>query len=355
MLAQLPLEIIDQVIESLSFKDIGAIACVCSALRQPAQLRLFRTISIRNVVETGDTTPSHNKIVLPHPNLLQYASRLVVEEPHVFIGDQRVISSIHSLWPHFPTMYRLTYVELALGRSNHAVALSTLEGLGLTREIELNLMHPLTPDLVFSDKPLPVRSLSIPVNIASDQVTRRLLQKCSQSLRKLHLSPQMNRVPSLPPLPQLCELSLCGKFGGSDLELAIWFPFLDQHPTITRLSMDAQYTLAVPTPPNILPNLQSLESTTMVSQHLIPGRPVHDLRAKYYFDTSPQYPVEDMFQVLRLSNVPLTILEISTYHTLQCEGLIKILKTVPKLRKFTLNKPHYNVCQLLKAGVFKSD
>jgi len=357
MLAQLPVEIIDQVIERLSLEDIRAIACVCSALRPPALLRLFRTIRIRSLAETADTTPSHTEAILSHPNLLQCASRLIVEEPQFpfqALLDQREIS-IHSLWSYLPMMHRLTYLELDLGPSNEAIGLSTLEGLGLTKEIELNLRLPLTPDLVISNKPLPVRSLSISVDTAGDQSTRRLLQKCSQSLRELRLFIQMDGVPSIPPLPHLFELVLHMSLAGDDPDLALWFPFLEQHPTITRLSVDTGYTLAVPTPPNVLPNLRSIGASRMVTERLIPGRPVHDVRVEWYCFTSPQIFVDIMSRVLRLSDVPLTILQITTYHTVRSEELVKIVQTLPKLRKFTLDQPRCAVCQFSRVGVFKSD
>ena len=350
MLAQLPVEIIDQVIERLFLVDIRAIACVCSALRPLAVLRLFRTIRIRSLAETDDTTTSHTEAILSHPHLLRCASRLIVEEPQPPFQaplHQREVS-IHSLWSHLPMMHRLTYLELDLGPSNEAIGLSTLAGLGLTKEIELNLRLPLTPDLVISDKPLPVRSLSIPVDTTGDQLARRLLQKCSQSLRELRLFIQMNGVPSIPPLPHLCELSLHAVFLGDNTDLALWFPFLEQHPTITRLSVDTRYTLAVPTPPNVLPNLQSIKASKMVTERLIPSRPVHDVRVEWYCYTSSQIFVDIMSRVLRLSDVPLTILQITTYHTVRSEELIKIVQTLPKLRKFTLDKPRYEVCQLFK-------
>ena len=352
MLTQLPVEIIDQVIECLSPEDIRAIACVCSALRPPAQVRLFRTICIRSLAEVDDTTPSRTEVILSHPSLLRCASRLIVEESQ--FPDQREIS-IDSLWHHLPMMYRLTYLELDLRPSNYAIGLSTLEGLGSTREIDLNLMLPLTPDLVMSDKPLPVRSLAISVTAVDDQVTRRLIQKCSQSLRKLRLFLQMNGVPSIPPLPHLCELSLHAIFPGNDTDFASWFPFLEQHPTITRISMDTGYVLAVPTPRCVLPNLQSIKANTTVCEWLIPGRPVQDVHAEYYSYTSPQFPLDVMFRVLRLSNVPLTTLEITTYNMLHGEELINMVQTLPKLRKFMLDKPRYAVCQFSRVGVFKSD
>ena len=343
MLAQLPVEIIDQVIECLSLQDIRAVACVCSALRPPALLRLFRTIRIRSLAEANDTTPSRTEVILSHPNLLHCASRLIVKQSQ-FPYEREI--SIDSLWPHLPMMYRLTYLELDLPPSNYAIGLSTLEGLGLTKEIELNLRHPLTPELIISDTPLPVRSLSIRVNTLGDQVTRRLLQKCSQSLRKLHLSLQMNRVPSIPPLPHLCALSLHPTLTSGVPDLALWFPFLDQHPTITRLSIDRASVSAVPIPPNILPNLQSLKTSPVIGERLIPGRPVHSVQAKSYSTPyNSSFPGDIMSRVLRPSNVPLTILEITRYHILP-EELIKLVQTLPKLRKFTLERFCYQVCQL---------
>ena len=347
MLAQLPLELLDRVIGCLSFDDIHAIACVCSALRLPAQRRLFRTILISGLANTDDATPTHTENLLSQPNLLRCASRLLVEDRLFrFLFLQREIRemSIHSLWTHVPTMYRLTYVELSLEPSAYAIALSTLEGLGSVREIELNLRVGLPHDLVISDKPLPVHSLSIPVGAADDELTRQFFQKCSQSLRKLHLYLYINRVPSFPPLPNLCELSLYARSQSHGQDLTRWFPFLAQHPTITRLSIDTIYNLSVPPPSNVLPNLQSLKATTVVSEQLIPGRPIHVVNVEYY---SEQFPVGTMFQVLRSSNVPLTILEITTWAIYPGEALINLLQSLPKLCEFSLEKPRYEVCQTI--------
>ena len=345
MLAQLPLELIDRVIECLSFDDVRAIACVCSALHPPAQRRLFRTISISGLVNTGDPTPTRTEIILSQPNLLRCASRLIGEDNLLRLAHFQRKISLHSLWPHLPTMYRLTYVELCLERSTYAMALSSLEGLGLAREIELNLRNWLPLGLIISDKPLPVHSLTIPVYAAGNQLTRQLFQKCSQSLRKLHLDLFMNSIPHIPPLPYLCELSLHAKLKSPGHELTPWFPFLDQHPAITRLSIDPVYTLSVPPPPNVLPNLQSLKANTVVSERLIPGRRIHGVHVEYYSD---QFPVDIMFQVLRSSNVPLTILEITTSAIFPGEGLINLLQNLPKLLDFMLEKPRYEVCQTIQ-------
>ena len=202
----------------------------------------------------------------------------------------------------------------------------------------------LPPDLIISDKPLPVHSLSIPVGAADDELTRQFFQKCSQSLRKLHLYLYINKVPSIPPLPHLCELSLYARAQSHGQDLTPWFPFLDQHPTITRLSIDTIYTLSVPPPSNVLPNLQSLKATTVVSEQLIPGRPIHGVHVEYYYD---QFPIDIVFQALRLSNVPLTILKIITWAIFPGEGLINLLQNLPKLFEFTLEKPRYEVCQTI--------
>ena len=345
MLAQLPLELIDRVIECLSFDDVRAIACVCSALRLPAQRRLFRTILISGLAKPDDATPTRTELILSQPNLLRCASRLIVEDRQFqFSLLQREIS-IQSLWPHLPAMmYRLAYLELSLEPSTYAIALSALEGLGSAREIELSLRIGMPPDLVISDKPLPVHSLSIPVGPADDQLTTQLFQKCSQSLRKLHLYLYMDGVPSIPPLPYLCELSLHARFKSNGQDLTPWFPFLNQHPTITRLSIDTIYTLSAPPPPNVLPNLQSLKANTVVSEQLIPGRPILGVRVEYYSD---RCRVDIMFRALRSSKVPLTILEITTYAIFPGEALINLLQDLPKLRAFTLEKPRYEVCQTI--------
>ena len=347
MLAELPLELIDRIIECLSFDDVRAIACVCSVLRLPAQRRLFRTISIWSLVNPGDPTPTRTEIILSQPHLLRCASHLVVDDYLLQLALFQRKISLHSLWLHLPTMYRLTYVVLCLGRSTYAMALSALEGLGSVREIELNLRNRMHPGLIISDKPLPVHSLTIPVYASGSQLTRQLFQKCSQSLRKLHLDLYTNRVPPIPPLPYLCELSLRAMLvmlESQGYELTPWFPFLDQHPTITRLSIDTIYTLSVPPPPNVLPNLQSLKANTVISEPLIPGRPIHGVHVEYYSD---QFPVDIMFRALRSSNVPLTILEITTYAIFPREGLVNLLQNLPKLLEFTLEKPRYEVCQTI--------
>jgi len=348
MLARLPLEIIDLIFECLDFEDIRSIARVCAALRLPAQLRLFRAMRI--LISAEDTYPKHTEHILSSPHLLQYASRLtILERFGPYTTRNEII--IHPLWFYLSTMYRLSYIEIALKPSNTSRVLSALESLDSAREIGLKLTIALTPDLLISDNPLPVRSLSMLVHTLGDRVGTRLLQKCSASLRELHLYLQESTIPSLPFLPHLFELSLHTEYDGDDPALMSWFPFFYRHPTITRLSLDRKFTLGAPVPPNLLPNLRSLEAHPILIELLIPGRPVHNVHAKYYSDITtcitPQFPVDILLQPLQQSLVPVTTLEISTRIHFPKNDLINIVQALPKLCKITLGQPHYEVCPVV--------
>ena len=343
MSAQLPIEIVDHIVGYLDFEDIRSIARVCSAFRLPAQRRLFRTIKIvPGPPGRSKAYPCHIKSILSSPHLLQYSSGLMV---HCSNSIQQI--SIQSLWTHLPVMYRLSTMYLYLEPSACSRVLSILESLGSAREIALYFRYGLAPDLSISDNPLPTRTLELYVNASNHQVVTRLLQKCSQSLRKLTLYLRDNTIPSLPFLPHLYEFSVHSHRHdiGNEPDLMSLFPFLDQHPTITRLSLGYQFTLAVQPPPNLLPDLQFLDADPVIIERLIPGRGVYDIHAGYY---SPRFPVDILLQPLRHPFVPVTTFAIDANVHLPNNYLISIVQALPKLRKFTLTWTCYEVRQSLE-------
>jgi hypothetical protein len=192
-------------------------------------------------------------------------------------------------------MYCLSHIKIDLDPRDCSRVLSALESVGLVREIGLNLWHPLTPDLIISDNPLPVSSLSIQVLRLSNQVARRLLQKCLYSLCELHLFLHDRMTPSLPFLPHLCKLSIQMEHIDHGLDLMSWFPFLHQHPAITCLSLDCWFISAVCPPSSLLPNLLSLCATPKMIEQLIPGRLVQKISVKYMVS---QFPFNIMIQAL---------------------------------------------------------
>src|SRR5258708_13838476 len=111
--------------------------------------------------------------------------------------------SANSFWCYLPTMYCLTYIQLDIEPVNHPTLFPILEGLGPAREIEIHFTHIVTPGVPISQDLLPVHSLSIPVGASGHRVTRLLLQKCSRSLRALHLRIRGVKVSSIPFLPHL--------------------------------------------------------------------------------------------------------------------------------------------------------
>ena len=342
MCAQLPFEIVDHIVGYLDFEDIRSITRVCSAFQLPAQLRLFRTIKIvSGPLGLSKAYPYHIKLILSSPHLLQYSSCLIV---HCSNSMQQ--TSIQSLWTHLPVMYRLRTMYLYLTASACARVLSVLESLGSVKEIALYFRYRLTPDLIISDNPLPARTLELTVDASNHQVVTRLLQKCSQSLRKLTLYLQDNTIPSLPFLPHLWEFSIHSHLHemGNEPDLMSLFPFLDQHPTITRLLLGHQFTLAVQPPPNLLPNLQFLHATPAIVERLIPGRGVYDIQAGWYY---PRFPVDvdTLLRPLRRPFVPVMIFEIDANIHLPNDDLISIVQALPKLRKFTLAWACYEVRQ----------
>ena len=351
MLAQLSFEIADRIVEYLDFNSVRSIARVCSAFRLPAQLRLFK--SIRIISNAHKIYPNHGDSILSSPYLLQYASSLMVSS----IGPTQQ-TSMHSLWSHLPTMPRLVYMHIYLQPDDCSRALSALEGLGLTREIALNIPRDLAPDMLISDHPLPVHSFDVYVDASTHHVVTRLLQKCSQSLRKLFLDLQDNIAPPLPFLPHLYELTIRTTLDPSsnDSDLVSWFPFLSQHPSITRISLGSRFTLAVQPPPDLLPNLQFLDATPAMIERLIPGRPVNDIRTEYAPQIAYHFPDDIMLQLLRQPYVSVTTLAILTNAHLPNDGLIKIVQALPKLRDFTADWPCDEVRQFCsKAEVFRID
>jgi hypothetical protein len=342
MLAKLPLEIIDGILGYLDFEDIRSIARVCSAFRLPAQLLLFKIIHIRIEYEE-DIYPTHIQSILSSPHLLQYPSILIV---YCFGFMLQAGISFHSLWSHLPMMNRLLYVELDLQPSDCSRALSALESCDSSRKIGLRLGRILAPDMLISDNPLPVHTLQLIVHPLSQHVATRLVQKCSQSLRRLDLFPSSDIAPTFPFLPHLYEFSVTHTeplYRNNDHDFTPWFPFLAQHPTITRLALGTSSTLAVQPPPDLLPNLQFLEAPPAIFERLLPGRPVNDIQIKYPSDITPRFPVDITLHPLKQPFVLVTTLEIKIDAVFPDDVLINIVRSLPKLRKFTLERPHYEV------------
>ena len=338
MLAQLPFEIVDDIVEYLGFEDLLSIARVSSAFLVPARRQLFRTTLL--VPSLSMVYPESIESMLSSPHLLQYSSRLVV---HCLDSIRQ--SSIHSLWSRLPTMYRLKILDVYLDDNDCLRVLSAPESLGLAREITLKLNCWLTPDLIISDDPLPVRALFLSVNASNHQIAARIIQKCSQSLRKLELDiPKTIDLP-LPFLPHLDDFWIYTSYHrGHDPDLTWLFPFLDYHPTITRLSVESKFTLAVQPPPNLLPNLQFLSATPVIIERLIPGRAVNDIHARYFSRSACCFPDDTMLQSLRQPFVPVTTLKITTKSHLYNQDPADIVQALPKLRKFTLEGPCLQVC-----------
>ena len=340
MFAQLPFEIVDDIVKYLDFNSVRSIACVCSAFRLPAQLRLFRTVQI--VSYAHDPCANHTDSILSSPHLLQCSSNL-------HIGPLSMQPPfIHRLWSLLPTMSRLRNVHIFLQFDDCSTALSALESLGSAREIALNVRPALGTDMIISDHPLPVHSLDVHVDASARHVVARLVQKCSQSLRRLIIFPQDNTTPPLPFLPHLYELTIGTTMSlmRDDPDLVSWFPFLSQNPTITRIFLGDRFTLAVQPPPDLLPNLQFLHATPTIIERLVPGRPVNHIRTEYFPGTAHQFPNDIMFRSLRQSFVSVTTLAILTTVHLPNDGLINIVQSLPQLCDFTVDWPCDEVRQL---------
>ena len=343
MLAQLPYEIVDHIIGYLDFKDVRSIARVCSAFRVPAQLRLFR--SIYSISNFSRDFPDHIASILSSPHLLQCVSHLVVIDfPHMRLSSR----SLHSLWSHLPIMHRLRHMDIHVQSDDCLTMLSTPESLGLVRKLTLSLSSGLAPDLLISDDPLPVHDLELWVKASNTELATRFIQKCSQSLRKLHLS-ITDTIPSLPLLPHLYDFSLRSvNHRGNDPDLVPLFPFLHQHPTITRIILGSEFTLTVQPPPTLLPNLRFLSATPAIIEQLVPGRPVNEIHTEYSSHVGDYFPVDIMLQALRQPFVPVTALTITTDSYWRCEGLTDIVQALPKLREVTLRWPYFVVRRLFK-------
>ena len=332
MFAQLPFEIVDHIVGELAFEDVRSIARVCSAFRLPAQIRLFRTIKVKD--------PSKGHIdriesILSSPHLLQYPSNLLV---HCNSHDSIQHPSIQLLWAHLPVMSRLIDVYISDPSGDYSRVLSALESLGSRREIALTFGVDLAPDLRISNNPLPIHTLELWVDTPNHQVATRLIQKCSQSLRYLRLNLQDGKTPPLPFLPHLSEFFAVDqkmRRGGTEPDLMSLSPFLDQHPTITRLILGSGFTLSRQPPPNLLPNLQYLEATPLIISRLIPGRPVNGIDAEYV-GSAYSFPPDIMLQPFRQSFVPVTSLGIIADTDLPNDSIVDMVRSLPKLGKFTL-------------------
>ena len=331
MLAQLPFEIVDHIVGYLDLNDVRSTARVCSAFRLPARLRLFRTVQIESY--SNGPNPKHTDSILSSPHLLQCSSNLHIGPIYMWP------SSIRSLWSHLPTMSRLRNIHIFLEPDDCSRALSALESLGSAREIALNVRPGLGPDMLISDHPLPVHSLDVHVDASTHHVANRLIQKCSQSLRTLYLFLHDNTTPPLPFLPHLYKLTIGTSMSliRDDPDLVSWFPFLSQHPTITRISLGDRFTLAVQPPPDLLPNLQFLEATPAIIERLVPGRPVSHILAEHFPGTAHQFPDDVMLRPLRQPFVPVTTLGIFTNRHLPNDALINIVQALPKLCDFTVS------------------
>ena len=332
MPAQLPFEIVEHIVEYLDVEDVRSIARVCSAFRLPAQLRLFKTIRI---ISNGSITyPKSYESILSSLHLLQCSSQLILS-----FSSSMQQTSIHSLCSHLPTMYRLRNIEISLPPNDYSRVLSVLESLGSEREIALRLGCFMAPDLLISDNPLPVYSLHLYVGASTHQLATRLVQKCSQSLRKLSLFLEDKTTPLLPFLPHLCEVSLQSRLHNldNDWDLMPWYPFLYQHPAITRISLDPMFTSAGQPPTNLLPNIQSLEAHPAIIERLIPGRPVECITASYPDRTTGRFSDDILLRPLQQSIVSVTTLAIKTYTYFSDNVLINIIQTLPKLRNFSFD------------------
>ncbi len=338
MLAQLPFEIVDHIIGYLDFNHLRSVARVCTAFRVPAQLRLFKTIQI--LPTCSGCFPDHIMSILSSPHLLQCLSRLVL---NFFFCKE--VPALRPLWSHLPIMHRLRNMDMQFGPGECLKMLSTPEFMGLARKMTLSLTCSPAPDLPTSDDPLPVHTLGLFVQASNHQLETRFVRKCSQSLRKLHLY-ITDTTPSLPFLPHLYELSLTTMTPRrNDQELVSWLPFLDQHPTITRMILGYEFILAVQPPPNLLPNLQFLRASPAIIERLIPGRAVNDIHVEYFSRGRDGFPVDIMLRSLRQPFVPVTTITIKTASDLPNELLTNIVQSLPKLCQITLEWPCFKVRQ----------
>jgi len=258
MLAQLPPETIDQIIEYLpSREDTRSIALVCSALRPHAYRRLFE--SLRVFVERGNIVPVYAELILFYPHLLQYPTHLSIYSQRrapksVYSHEHGEISTIpvHYLWTHLINMPRLTFLGLYSPSGDYSAVLSVLEGLGTARSITLSLCEKIRHAISISEKSLPVKCLTLRVDEPSHRLEKQLLQKCSQSLYELRLALQHVFTPEFPFLPHLRIFSLWVPLGsvtdGHDLTPLL--PIFMQHPSLTSVKLDATITSINPVHPD---------------------------------------------------------------------------------------------------------
>lgn len=361
MLAQLPSEIVDQIIECLPSKeDALSIALVCSALRPHANRRLFR--SLRVFVERGNIVPVYAEMVLSYPHLLQYPTHLMIWPPvrppkSVYSQEHGEIPTIpvHYLWTQLVNMPRLTSLELHMSSGDYGAVLSALEGLDAARNITLHLGDRIQNDISISENPLPVKRLKLCVNERerSHRLEKQLLQKCSQSLFELRLILYDACTPDFPFLPFLRILALVALVGkGSDI--TPWLPFLMQHPSLTSVMLSPAISSVNPVQPFLLPNLQSLKAHPLVIEQLIPGRPVHSVTI--YRSNNPTSSYNTIFQSLALPCVPVTTLYIdATVYAIQStKTLVDMIRSLPMLRELDL-LIGYQVCRSLKGKSLVND
>ena len=347
MLIRLPPETIAQIIERLPREDGRSVALVCSALRPYGHRLLFRVIQIS--VEKDSIIPHDAELVLSYPHLLQYVSTLLVQgRIPLRSREPRGIPAIpvHYLWSHLATMRRLDSIHLGFDftPSNYGGVLSALEGLNSAREITLRFTHSLQTDIFLSEHSLPIDSLTLPLDQSGHRLGNQLLHKCSTSLVELILEFSGTSIPDFPFLPHLQIFSLQLADLVNEEDLTPWFPFFDQHPSLTCLTLDGMFTSVALPHRNLLPNLQSLTARPSIIERLIPGRPVHEvLPQPFAFETSPT----NLFQSFLLSSVPVTNLDFGTHETLSTDTLIEIIRSVPMLRELTL-ETEYEVCDWLK-------
>ena len=114
------------------------------------------------------------------------------------------------------------------------------------------------------------------------------------------------------------------------------------------VTLAPELTLAVQSPPNLLPNLQFLRPCPAIIEQLIPGRPVNDIHVEYFPRINLRFPIDIMLRALRQPFTPVTTLSIRT-DTFLCNEIIpNIVQALPKLRQVTLEWPGFEVRQLFE-------
>ena len=356
MLAQLPPEIIDLIIECLPPKrGTRSIALACSALRPHAYRRLFRRLAV--FVEGGNIVPTSAELILFYPHLLQYPTHLSIWPP--LHSDRKPVYSqehgeiptipVQYLWGHLINMPRLTSLKLHLVSSYYGAVLSTLGGLDAGRDMRLYLGEKLQHDVSISENFLPVKCLTLRMDEPGHQLGKQLLQKCSQSLFELRLNLSDVHTPDFPFLPHLRVFSLLLPGRVTDGDFTSWLPLFMKHSSLTSVTLDVNITSITPVPPNLLPNLQFLIAHPSVIEQLIPGRPVHTVG----IDTLPCRPnklprsYNTLFQSFALPCIPVTTLQITVGAIQSTKTLVDMIRSLPILRSLHLSVG-YQVCCPLK-------